>query len=190
MIPPVLIGRAHQIDAPGAATADGLTEWAISQAIQAGCMQELSRRDIVAEALSGTLAGRCTRARRAAACIIEPHCDWHSDPDVRGYYCIVRADASSRRLAACILAELAILPIPRRLTGICCVDGDVRWLGTSHQYAGAPRLGLLEDSGCPAVIVECCHLSNALDGEWISGAEHRLGVGACIARGIAAWLGQ
>ena len=184
---PVLLGRAHERFKPGAFTPSGLSEWQASHDFTLGAAEVL---DCDVEILSWSLVWRISRANIGAACIIEPHFNFMPGmPEARGWFVLHwAASPESRRLAESIAAEMEHLPIPRYLDGICGCNEMKRWIGTPHEYSGAPRLALLADTNCPAVIVETCHASNALDAEWVDNRAHRIYAGRAIGKGIRQWL--
>lgn len=183
----ILLGRAHSADAQGASIGY-LTEWAISKDIidsASECLDALHCPNIK---LSGDLDLRLECENRLSDvltvdCILEPHCNWSSDPGQRGCFALCWHDsAKGVCLARLVIEKLAEL---MHTQGVCLCDRDERWIGTPRHYRDEhSALGLLMRTKCPAVIVECCHLSNADDAAWIGEIAHRQMVGRAIGEAV------
>jgi N-acetylmuramoyl-L-alanine amidase len=192
----VIIGRAHEPEDQGASIVyDGstYTEWSLSRDIATATKDVLRAADIHSLIVGGTLSGRIGVARqvhKTTGCdlVLEPHQNSHENPSVNGCFCMVwYTSKASIDLATRILLELA-RRTPLRNRGLCKCSSNRRWVGTPREYIGAPRLGLLQYTPCPAVIVECSHLTNANDVEYIVERQNRIEVGQAIGHAIKAWF--
>lgn len=68
--------------------------------------------------------------------------------------------------------------------GLCRTSHSKRWIGDSKEYGDAKPVAFLEDTHCPAVLIECCHLSHPGEAFWITNVINRHALGRAIGDGI------
>jgi len=190
----VFLGRAHDVENPGARTADGLSEWEIAEKINEEAHAILKKSGIKAVRLEKTLQDRIDGINEflghatSPTIAVETHCNWSPVPTQSGFFAIAYAGSpAANALASSIITELWRVLIGVRNLGVNQVDGRRRWIRTPKEHAGK-RLGFIMDVGCPSVIIECCYLSNPTEAAWITAEDNRRVIGDAVGRGILGYL--
>lgn len=189
----VILARAHDVEHQGARTSFGLSEWTISRNIIESAADILRCQGIDLYIFGGTLSGRIKRAIELhesgrVDLIIEPHCNWVGDERTRGSFIIAYHNSLTALHLAYMMATGLDRDIGRWPTGVCRVDARRRWIGSKREYDGAKRIALIQDIPFTSLMIECCHLSNESDAEFIARSANRCMVGASIGQSIVDWL--
>lgn len=192
----VLINRCHELRSQGARGRGGISEWIIAREINKGIMEAAecsSHRFFLIP--TNPLETRINRINRYCrfhpeqdVVTIEVHCNRVEDLSQWGHFAIAWYDSpSGKAMADFITDELTTVRANTNNHGVCLVDSTRRWIDTSKEHDGR-RLAFIEATLCPAVVVECCHLSNAADLHFIQQPENRLKVGRAIGEGLLKFL--
>lgn len=184
----------HSVENPGCRSPDGdITERAICSHVNDSAYKELIRKNHAPISVNNDFLVDRIRAINSMAgmitmldCCIETHCNWVDNPSNHGFFSIAHAQSPfAISIAECIGKELEKV-CPHENRGVCKVDEDLRWLGTPREFKGK-RLGFIEDTAIPAIIVELGHLSNPKEASWLSRRENWEKLGDAIARGFLLW---
>lgn len=142
------------------------------------------QNDLLSERIR-TINQMAERILNIEACI-ETHCNWiDGHPERNGFFSIAH-EKSPRGIALAEQINIQLESHGRTNLGVCKVNGKQRWIGTPREYEGK-RLGFIEDTKIPAVIVEIGHLSNPREASWLSNRQNRERVGHAIAQGLIKW---
>jgi hypothetical protein len=206
----IILGRCHDAKKQGARIKGGLSEWQIAGDVNMVMEHDIKYQDPCVTqkntlVLEGTLGDRIITtnmlhktATDKPDCIVECHCNSTDDPKAKGFFTMAWGGSDqSLGLAGAIGTSMRLSGVNIEYKGICVTEKDTdipklkrtrRWAGLTREYGGAPWLGLLTDTKCPAVIVEMCYLSNPKDAKWISKQENRYEMGRAIANGVIRWI--
>jgi len=126
---------------------------------------------------------------------IEPHFNALVDADgepvksQRGFYAMCWRGSKYGLLLAQKMVERIGQIHPGPNLGVCEVDDDSRWIGhEKKEYDDAPSLAFVQNTRCPAVIVELGYYTNKEEGLWLEKLPHRYEVASAMARGIVDYL--
>jgi N-acetylmuramoyl-L-alanine amidase len=121
---------------------------------------------------------------------IEPHFNaLPGIPQQRGFYAICwKGSERGLLLAEKIVARLeAVHPGPN--LGVCQVYKDKRWIDNDEkEWDGAPELAFIQNTTCPAVIVELGYYTNYEEGLWLEKLTNRYELAVAMAHGITDYL--
>ncbi len=196
----VFISRCHDEQKQGARTLAGLSEWQLAPAINSA-----TRDQVWLAGHQGVRLGKGTLATRVDVinsvcedkdpklilppfCAVEVHCNSADDPARRGFF--VMAHKFSKRgqdMARAVVSAMSSVPGIGTNKGVNRVDSRRQWLGTDWMY-DARRQYFVCETVCPAILVECCFLSNQLEAAWISKRTNRSRLGRAIGLGIAEYM--
>ena len=186
--------RCHNRNNQGARIGDGLSEWQIADVINQSARAVLWASPHWVAVLQKTLQERINgvnsfvKIATKPTVAVETHCNKFDDPDRAGHFAMAWKDSQdSRLLAKCLLDQMDIIRPDAKNHGVCLCDLDKHWIGTPKEYPGK-RKAFLYRIKCPSVILECCHLSNPTDAEWIKERGNQRKVGCAVGRGIARYL--
>ena len=186
--------RCHERDDQGARIGNGLSEWQIAELINDAARAVLWSTKHWVVVLQKTLAERITginsfvRIATKHSIAVETHCNRFDDPDRSGHFAMAwRASQDARLLGRCLLEQMDRERPDAMNHGLCLCDSERHWIDTHKEYPGKKK-GFLCDVQCPSVILECCHLSNPTDAEWIKDATNQRKVGRAVGRGIVRYL--
>ena len=193
----VFICRCHDKDRQGVSVPNGLSEWQLAPAIDSAIRDAVWLENHHPYMLgSGTLKSRVKavnamcedKLSKPPHCTIEVHCNWSSDSRRQGFFVMAHKQSSERTyLAHRIVDEMAHVLGNYKNLGVNKVDSDEQWIGTKYQYK-TERQYFVCKTMCPAVLVECCFLSNHDEAEWIAQSENRSRLGKSIGIGINEYL--
>jgi N-acetylmuramoyl-L-alanine amidase len=133
----------------------------------------------------------CRKNRYPVA--VEIHCNkMPNKPLQRGFFCMAWYQSKEAlEMSRYIIRELRLLRPDAKCRGINRVSHSQRWVGTGMEYETKPKpkpVGFLENTPCPAVIVEAGYLSNPIDASWLRDRENRFAFGESVGRGILNYL--
>ncbi len=196
----VFICRCHEEGSQGARVPDGLSEWQLAPAINEAMRDQVWLAGRLGVRLDkGTLTSRVDTINFVCAdrdpkrvlppfCAVEVHCNSADDPARRGFF--VMAHRTSKRgqdMARAVVNTMSAVPGIGTNKGINRVDSRRQWLGTDWMY-DARRQYFVCETVCPAILVECCFLSNQLEAAWISKRANRSRLGKAVGLGIAEYM--
>jgi N-acetylmuramoyl-L-alanine amidase len=119
---------------------------------------------------------------------VEVHFNSADDPSRQGFFVMAhKFSKHGQDLARCVVNSMADVLGKEKNKGVNKVDSHRQWIGTDWMYE-AQRQYFLCKTVCPAILVECCFLSNTDEAAWISDRSNRSRLGKKIGLGIAEYL--
>ena len=188
-----IFSLCHSFSEPGCSTPSGdLTERYICQSVNDEAYKYLVAHggapiSVSHDALADRIRGinEMVHMIPSIDAAIETHCNWVKEKSKSGFFSIAHHD-SVRSVALAEQINVQLELINRSNLGVCKVNGRKRWIGTPREYKGK-RLGFIEDTICPSIIIELGYLSNPWEASWLSRLQNRVRMGEAIAKGLIRW---
>lgn len=196
----VFLCRSHDSKKQGARVPGGLSEWQLAPAVNEavrdqvwlaghrGCMLGKGTLDSRVKAINAICKDQEPKLVLPPYFAVEVHFNWSDSPARSGFFAMAHKFSKlGQDMARSVSDSMASVLGQDKNKGVNKVDYFRQWIGTDWIYE-ARRQYFVCKTVCPAILVECCFLSNRDEAAWISKRENRSRLGKAIGLGIADFL--
>lgn len=181
----IAVSVAHSSKAPGAVSADGLTEYAVSVRASRACAESLQAQGLPCTLIDIGPLGPKAYIRKKLQLVnalkpelaIEIHCNSSKNKEANYFEVIHHPASKIGVLAAKSIASVFELGFANR-------HG---WKSNRGFLPDDRRLFFIDDCHCPSLIVEGLFLSNDEQAKWLASPGGAEAYGMMVAEGILNW---